>query len=89
MIDKYAGVRLCNDVGGSAEELWYQEAPDCASGGSEAVAIVTEMVADAYRTQTKLIRSWIGDDAAGALAAINDIWDDDQFFASTFKRFTP
>jgi hypothetical protein len=88
MINKFAGVRMCNDVGGSAEDLWYEDVPDCSSGGSSIVAAVTEMVAEAYRTQTKLTRHWIGDDAAGALKAINDMWDNDQYFAATFKRFT-
>lgn len=51
MVDKMAGVRMSNDVGASAEGLWYEAVPDTSACGSEAVRTGTPRSPSPSRTR--------------------------------------
>ncbi len=90
MLDIYAATRMSNDAGRTAEGLRDRPAPNCAAGGSEAVATVATvaaMVAEDYLRDMSVTRSLLCENAIEALAAINELWSDDQHFAATFKQF--
>ncbi|MCA0379026.1 MAG: hypothetical protein LCH36_06250 [Actinobacteria bacterium] len=88
MLDIYAATRMSNDAGRTAEGLRDRPAPNCAAGGSEAVATVAAMVAEDYLRDMSVTRSLLCENAIEALAAINELWSDDQHFAATFKQFS-
>lgn len=87
MIDLPSSIRASNDVGHTAEDLWYQPPPDAGPCGSGVVTEVTDWLAAMIRDQTAHLRVLLTEHASEAIRALNDIFTGDAEIASMFKHY--